>query len=417
MELSPIFGEYTGPVDGWRAAASALSNVRLPVSFRMPLSRLVSITVLTMLPLASAAIAQTAAPTKPAVELRAPADATVLETELRLPSDPETPPVLDWGIVPPDTMLYARIRLVNDTDESVKLMRMAASCQCTTLADLSGSVIEPGESLSFDARVDSKPNLGKSTSEIRFVFEGYPTMMKVILQSSVSRTVQADPPYMLAHENQFGGVVIRSVDEKPFRILSAGGENPVYADGFRPGSAPRNSYTIYWNMSAYDVSSCKDADGNTMPWYWIVETDHPDTPLVPVQVRHQPCTVRELPRRGDREWFLSRVMHFAGPIGEATTFDYQVRFQWLPKSVVSDRPSRVTSDSPELFDAELVSSKRIEGDDEEIEMTIRITMKPGTRGIFQGFARVHGERPGHSEKMVVIGRVGSPEVSKADAGS
>ena len=42
-----------------------------------------------------------------------------------------------------------------------------------------------------------------------------------------------------------------------------------------------------------------------MPKWMVIETDHPDSPLVDVRVRQYPCTMLDLPLRESRGWYLN----------------------------------------------------------------------------------------------------------------
>ena len=43
---------------------------------------------------------------------------------------------------------------------------------------------------------------------------------------------------------------------------------------------PKTSYAISWDLTVYDPETCLDAEGRRMPAWWVIETDHPDAPVV-----------------------------------------------------------------------------------------------------------------------------------------
>ncbi|MCH8835857.1 MAG: hypothetical protein IH925_07905, partial [Proteobacteria bacterium] len=69
------------------------------------------------------------------------------------------------------------------------------------------------------------------------------------------------------------------------QIVSIDGRPPVFADGFDPASGvPRSAYTVRWHVPPRSIDDCAGAR-----LWWVVETDHPDCPILPLRIRHE-CT-------------------------------------------------------------------------------------------------------------------------------
>jgi hypothetical protein len=322
------------------------------------------------------------------------------------------PPLLDFGYVRPDVEMKGTIRLTNRGDRPTRILHMQPDCKCTTLQDLAGTVIAPGETISFEAVMEGRSTPGAKRSKIKFVFEGYDQTSSVSINSHVQSSLVGDPPWItpVPGEEATGTTVVRSVDGTPFRITASGNAPPVYADDFDPASSElRSSYELTWDLTRYDQRTCLDREGRRMPEWWVIETDSADTPLVELFIRHRPCSLPESPR--GRKWALSKQRALLNDIPAGQPAEFDIYLKWLTKDKKpNDTIKEVRTESP-LFDAELLSKKR---DGERITCHVRITPKPGHVGLFQGRIRFFGYQPGHSHPLVVIGRVveGDEKVSQ-----
>jgi len=340
-----------------------------------------------------------------------------------LPSEPapakEPPPVtfdppeLNFGVIPPDTELHGTVQIRNTGDAPLTIRSMRADCKCTTVEDLTGRVIEPGGTLELTAVVDARSYQGTKRNEIRFLFEGYenygPVAVKIL--SEVAGAIRMEPAYFDLSEQLTGRLALHSMDERPFRILAANGAPPVYADDFDPArDEPRNAYLLSWDMTMYDPMTCEDAAGNRMPKWWVVETDHPDAPLVDIFVRHLPCTLPEPP--GGRRWYLSEQRILLGELAVGESAEFTVYLKWRGDQGPVDTIREVRSES-EQFEATLMELDR---QGERITCRVQVTPRPGHRGLLYGKVRFMAANvPGHSQPLTVIGRVveGAGEQARA----
>lgn len=331
----------------------------------------------------------------PVRTIRPAADATPLSWEF-------DPPAIDLGTVEMGRVLPGSSILHNRSDRPLRIVQMKASCKCTTLENHTGKTIPPGGSLAIEATIESKTYPGTSRSEIRFLFQGSDEVAVLPILAVVSRAVQAEPANLRPHEALLGSVTIRSTDGRPFRILAADGEPPIFADDYDPASGEtRSEYELAWDLREYDLGTCINEQGRRMPMWWVVETDHPDAPIVDLRVRHNPCTMLDIPT-GGRRWFLAdnRVVLDAIRPGESAEFETYMK--WVRNEPPTDGIGSVETLSDQ-FTAELIE---VEERDGASWCRIRVTPAEGVRGLIYGDIRIHGRRsPGNAQKLVVIARV------------
>ena len=126
----------------------------------------------------------------PAEVVQTPAAIPLSATAYSMEFDP---PILDMGFVPPNTDVTGSIEMRNTGSQPVRILSVKPSCKCTTLEDLIGKVILPGESLALKAALDGRAVTGVRTATITVVFEGIPTPMRVDLRAEVTMAVRAMP--------------------------------------------------------------------------------------------------------------------------------------------------------------------------------------------------------------------------------
>ncbi len=322
------------------------------------------------------------------------------------------PPEIDFGVVLPNTELSDTVLIKNVGSEPLTILAMKPDCACTTIEDLAGEVIAPGESVELTAVVDPRSYQGPKNSEIRFVFDGYEPI-SVKIKSVVSRAIRVEPTYVdLVGGGPTSGIcTLKSLNESPFRILAVHGEPPVYADGFDPqAETPRNEYVIKWDLSGYSPKNCLDSAGRRIPGWLVIETDNPDAPVLDLRVRHNPCTLPE--RLDGRNWVLGDYRVILDEFLPGESKEYTASLKWLKNEKPNDTIARVVSESPQMS-AELMEVHR-EGD--KITCRVRITASPIHSGLMYGYVRFFSKEYGHSQRMTVIGRVKSEDERSASAG-
>ena len=316
------------------------------------------------------------------------------------------PPEIDFGFVRPDTELTGSFLVRNVSNRPLRIQAVRADCKCTTVGDLDGTIIAPGEALEVTAVVDGRPSGGAKRSEIRFLFDGYNEVATIGLRSTVGRMVSVDPTYLAATKVTSGEVFVTSVDGRPFRILAVDGKPPRYAGASAAGPEPRTEHRLAWDLGSFDPDRCVDQSGRRMPRWWVIETDHPEAPIVDLRVRHL-CT---LPARPQGGWFLSQQRAVLDAVTPGEAREFTVFLKWVAGEKPSDTIRDVRSESPQ-FTASLVGTER-NGD--RITCRVRVTPRPDHRGLIYGVARFTAFK-GHSFPLTVIGRVVEEKEKQASA--
>jgi hypothetical protein len=323
---------------------------------------------------------------------------SLVETEIPVVFEP---PLLDFDLVEPDEEMSGTVVIRNVGTEPLTIQRMVSSCKCTTAEDLSGTVIPPGGSRAFTAVMEAPSYAGAKKEQIRFLFAGY-GVHNFQLRAMVSRAVFADPPFLTVTDRYSGTFLLRSLDDRPFRVLAVNDNEPIYAGSFNPASDELQShYELVWDLTRYDPDTCLDDAGNRMPMWLVVETDHPQAPIVDMRIRHVPCTMIETPQPG-RLWVLSELREVVGELQPGESHEFAVSMKWLRGEAPNDEIGRVESQIDQ-FSAELLEVTR-EGD--TITARVRVTASKDHRGLIYGDLRLFGQRfPMHSCALKIIGRV------------
>lgn len=286
------------------------------------------------------------------------------------------PAIIDVGLMRPQTKVDVTTRIINTSNQPLKITASRASCSCTAV-DMSGTIIPAGGSVPLVAKFDSQMTLGPKNSAVRLSFEGYEQLVEVRITAEVGLPVRALPAFINALENTSGVYVVESEDKAPFRILTVDGGEPPFV-GFDPDTdAPRNHYTLRWDVNDYNASTCLNSKGIKMrPWV-LVETDHPDCRLLDISVRHE-CTRRDLAQ--GQPWFIADRRAMLGQIDPYAPQEFVITVRWLQHSSPSDRIVAASTASDQ-FDVQLVSTERRNTDG---ECLIRMTPKPGVHGPIYG---------------------------------
>ena len=297
------------------------------------------------------------------------------------------PQLLDLGVVAPNQDATGSVNIWNHGADPVRILSVRPSCKCTTLDDLAGRVIEPGGSAMLTARLDGRAVMGVRTATIRILIEGAPAPYQVDLRAEVSLPVRMTPGILNAAAETSGHVVVESIDGRPFNILAANGQPPVYTD-FNPDlDAPQTSYLLKWDVAK------EKAEGRLDRW-WIVETDHPLCPLADAWVRD--LTTIQMPPRG-RPWKVIGMRSNVGLIepGGSGEFTLDIKNIGAANAIYS------VQSLSDAFSAELLNFERKGAD---AVCTIRITPRAEYTGLLRG--RVELIATTYTHRQDVIGKVG-----------
>ena len=301
----------------------------------------------------------------------------------------------DFGMIGPKSIHAVNATLYNTGAAPITILKVSPSCACTIPQDLTDTVIPPGGSIPFSATFSAPTEPGVKSAYIQLVFRygGRRAHAKINFQGVITMPVRAEPPYVDALKGvTTGRTRVESVDGQPFRIISANGESPIYVDGFDPQTdQPRNAYEVQWNIPPRTIENCQG-----MRLWWVIETDHPDCPILPMRVRHE-CTGgrRDLEWR-QRTWRFKEYIEQLGALHAGVPVEVDV-------DIVNEKNVRIfaVQSRSSGADAELVSTSRGEGD--ITTYRVRLTPRRGYEGML--YAMVLFRSDTGSKDIAFIGRV------------
>ena len=211
-----------------------------------------------------------------------------------------------------------------------------------------------------------------------------------------------NPPSSRPTESDYGQIKISSQDGLPFRVLTVNGDTPDLVD-FNPDvDEPRNTYFMRWDIRDYNPTTCANLEGEPMPPWVAVETDHPECPIFDIYLRHR-CTIGR-PPVAPRTWLLSdrRILMGGVPAGEP--YEFTVNMKWL-RNAPPDDIARSVSAQSDNFTAELVDAVTKE---DVVQLTIHVTPNSDHRGLIYDKIWIHGAKG--SCDLLMVGTAQAPTV-------
>ena len=276
------------------------------------------------------------------------------------------------GTIPPHSVRETVATLRNTGSTPMTITSAKSSCMCTVPKGLEGIVIPPGGSHPFSMTFTTSDAPGAKDAKVWVEFEtgGQRQHLLVRIDADVALVVRSEPPYIDALNGVASGTVrIESTDGKPFSILSAYAEDPVFADGFDPGvDDVRSAYTLQWDVAFPTVSGCDNAK-----LWWVVETDHPDCPVLPLRIRHDCTGLRADADHQQRGWIFREYLVNLGSVKGGLPVEVEVDLRRLP-SLQRISVTSVESLSDDAT-AELVEAR--EGGGLFTTCTVRFTARRG----------------------------------------
>ncbi len=293
------------------------------------------------------------------------------------------PPVYEFGYLRPGEARTRSLTLTNLDAAPIRLKGTWRGCSCTTL-DLSPGMLQPGQSLVVPATLTAGLTPTTKTSTVKLEVAGRPPIVLPV-EGEIIRGVRARPRdidtyrYRGPEGNYIpnGRIVLDAPEGPDFRILSV--------NGTTVDSSMASQHVIPWDVSGWDPTTGLDQHGAVIPAFWLVETDHPETPVLEIPVRHR--AHRPTPR-GDRPWFFVEQRVNVGGIPSGGSGEFTLPIKWAGGNVGRDDTITRVSSSSDLFRADLISNVP---QGRESLASILVTPLPGTKGPFQGEITIHGE--------------------------
>ena len=350
----------------------------------------------------SASGAASSGTTRPAgVGEHADASPSVINQPQRLPrssvaENPQGyPPIefepreMQFGILPPDGKGEGTATLYNVGTEPLRIKATRGSCSCVDAPNLTGQAIPPGGSIQFKTGMTMKSGLGEKHQRFVLFFDRVDVPVFYDLRAEVSLPVRVSPPHLDAVATMSGTVQVASLDGKPFTILACNRKPPQF-EGFDPASErARPSYNLKWDLSEEDRTG-------SVPWFWVIETDRADCPVVDVRIRHN-ATKPDRPQGrlwepGDQRFLLGAITP-----NEPIELITHVEYAGNVKPTVQDAGAR--SDSPRM-DVEFIE---VWVDGQDLNIKVRLTAKPASPGLF--YEQLSVSSGGFWTPISIIGRV------------
>ncbi|MHC4080258.1 MAG: DUF1573 domain-containing protein [Planctomycetota bacterium] len=280
------------------------------------------------------------------------------------------------GTIPPNAVYKTMSSIRNEGSAPVTITAAKSSCMCTVPKGLEGTVIPAGGSHPFSMTFTSSDAPGGKNAKVfvQFEYGGQRQHARIEIDADVAMVVRSEPPYVDALNGVSSGTVrVESADGRPFSILSAYGEDPVYADGFDPDAEDaRNAYTLQWNVEFPTMSGCDNAK-----LWWVVETDHPGCPVLPLRIRHDCTGLLADADHMERGWIFREYLANLGSVKAGVPVEVDVDLRRLP-SLQRITVTGVESLNPDAT-AELVEAR--EGTGLYTTCTVRFTADRDYEGL------------------------------------
>jgi hypothetical protein len=230
-----------------------------------------------------------------------------------------TPKKAELGKVAPGSTTSATFVLRNTGSAPLKVTGAIPSCKCTAITPVAGMTIAPGATLEISAALKAPPTPGDRDAKVFVSFEGFRAPVVLELIGEVVMDIVCEPAFVDALKGVTAGTVkVRSQDGKPFSILSAGGAAPKIRGFDTTKDAPRSEYELEWSVAGIQ----------TLPIWWVVETDRPAASVIPLRVRNENTGSRWDMARFDRQWHVKDSIVFPGRIvaGEASEMTVEIEY-------------------------------------------------------------------------------------------
>ncbi len=123
-----------------------------------------------------------------------------------------TPPILDLGTVPGDSVASGVIRFKNAGEQPMTISKVNTSCGCTA-ASLEKYTYQPGEEGELPVEFNTKGYRGTTRKSVTITMENAsPSAVRVVIQATVRPKVAIEPAYVdLQKISMQDGKVVRTV--------------------------------------------------------------------------------------------------------------------------------------------------------------------------------------------------------------
>lgn len=186
------------------------------------------------------------------------------------------PQNIDLGDMMPETKKMGEVMITNVGSTPLKILEVRSTCNCT-VPELPEKVIQPGATVPLRATFESPQYMGPVRRNVYVFFEGYGQPVKIDIDSRVNYGVKAIVKYVPEGQYRLGEFTLEDIMGRPFRVLAANRQPPVFLDGFDPAKdPPRSKYVV-----KVDLQNIPEAE---LPKWFMVELDHPTAAVVDMRI-------------------------------------------------------------------------------------------------------------------------------------
>ena len=281
------------------------------------------------------------------------------------------------GDITPQSRHARTFVITNRSNAAIRISRVVTSCKCTETTDLSGRLLEPRASIELTATLNAPATPGIKNAKVQVVFDsGKPLIFE--LEGDVAMAVRATPAFIGGPRGKemAGNVQIKSSDGRPFKILAVCDQPPQYVGADSKSDVPRSSYILRWDLA-------RVPDLGKRIW-WVVFTDHPECPVLPLRIRNEATGARADAARFERHWLQDESFVNARTLTAGVPAEFSVvikHYNPRARNVVQKPAWRevtsVTSDNPGLAFKYLGSTPV---SDEEVRVRFQVTPRKTMRG-------------------------------------
>ena len=306
------------------------------------------------------------------------------------------PNALDFGTQSLMSRPTGEITLTNQGDNAVTLVAVSPTCSCLKPEFSDRVVLTPGGNHTVSITHEPRSQAGPSKATLRFVFLGN-DIVNVPVEVMFTRPVKADPTWIdFRRDGDQGILKLRSLDSRAFRVLSVQGV-PV------PSASAALLQEVPWDLSSYDTETCTNSEGERMPSWIVVQTDHPDAPIVDVRVRKDGCTNPDIPGDGDsRAWMILDQRVVLGELSPGEKQIYELPVALLPNRTMNERFTVAKSETPGLMTRFVDVIQKEEGNVVQVEIGAELGCPAG---VLMGTFQMESSNAGHDQKIHVFGVV------------
>jgi len=277
--------------------------------------------------------------------------------EAALPQVERQPDKLDFGLIRPGAVHTESVLLRNVGQQPIRFTNVTSTCGCAKGA-IEQKIVKPGESARLDVTLEARDNVGPLKQKLTVFIEDSPRRIPIEISAEVTKPINAEPFFLNLLGPRAGEIKLKAVDGAPFKVLSINGKP---ADGGL--KQLRVQHTAPWDLT--------DVEPEDLDLWFVIETDHPEMPLIELRVVHPALFSR---MNQGSHWTPVPDVLVLGRMNAGDSMTKTLKLAKLPRGAEIE-----LSSANGLFDVELIETTP---GDREMEITVSLT--PTSKAAEQG---------------------------------